>query len=215
MCVSLPPGYPFSPSAPQLQLLSRYIGPFGVDSELFGTITRTFISSDPSRSGLPLWNPPDPVIEGSSTDQGVGEVVIFDGVENARAMITKWYEEKASRAAASESARAEESTPGHPGNQDDATETIIESVPPPKGPIGFPEGIEIVEGAPIHDRGSTFVARVCHITQPSQVGTLFDPFTIGGLTLVFLRTAHFTARFNKSSNICVIISIFGALHILQ
>lgn len=43
--VSIPVTYPAS-SAPQLQLLSRYIGPFGVDSALFGAVLRTFISSE-------------------------------------------------------------------------------------------------------------------------------------------------------------------------
>ena len=75
LCVSLPPAYPLSRTAPQLQLLSRYIGPFGVDSELFGTITRTFIEK-PIAWRPPLWNPPDADhnnVEGD-TNQGVGEV---------------------------------------------------------------------------------------------------------------------------------------------
>lgn len=180
VCVSLPPDYPFSRSAPQLQLLSRYIGPFGVDSELFGTITRTFISNNASRGDLPLWNPPpDPSNDkAGGTNQGMGEVVVFDGVESARATITKWYEEKASQAAASELARVDEAVPSHIVNESNTAEESARS--PPKASIGVPEGFEIVEGAPIHDRGSTFVARVCHITHPSQVRLVLGPFLLRG-----------------------------------
>jgi len=177
LCVSLPPAYPLSRTAPQLQLLSRYIGPYGVDSELFGTITRTFISNNPSRGGLPLWNPPDADhdnIEGN-TNQGVGEVVIFDGIESARTTITRWYEEKANQALASESAREGEFTRSRVGNQDDMPVDVEELVPPlPMGPICVPDGMEIIESTPIHDRGSTFVARVCHITHPSQVQQVIE-----------------------------------------
>lgn len=125
-----------------------------------------------------MWNPPDADhnnIEGD-TNQGVGEVVIFDGIESARVTITRWYQEKANQALASESAREDEFTRSRVGNQDDMPVAIEELVPPPPiGLIGVPDGMEIIESTPIHDRGSTFVARACHITHPSQVCPLSDP----------------------------------------
>ncbi|OXG99128.1 hypothetical protein C370_07443, partial [Cryptococcus neoformans A1-35-8] len=42
--VSLAPTYPNS-SAPQLQLLGKYLGSFAIDAGLFGDITRTYLSA--------------------------------------------------------------------------------------------------------------------------------------------------------------------------
>ncbi len=42
LAVTLPPFYPHSQRPPQLQLLSRYIGGFSVESKLFGEILRAF-----------------------------------------------------------------------------------------------------------------------------------------------------------------------------
>jgi hypothetical protein len=179
LCVSLPPDYPFSRAAPQLQLLSRYIGSFGVDSEIFGTVTRTFISNNASRGALPLWNPPLKLDDGNGDNAhyGMGEVVVFDGVESARAAITKWYGEKASQAAADESERADEVVPSHIVNQSNMAAAAQESPRSShEASMSVPKGITIIEGSPIHDRGSTFVARVCQITHPSQVPLVLDPF---------------------------------------
>lgn len=74
--VSLPPTYP-SAAPPQLQLLSRYIGPFGVDHALFGAILKTYISSE----GVE-WIP--------------DTVCVFDGLEWVKERCTEWYGAKKS-----------------------------------------------------------------------------------------------------------------------
>lgn len=168
LCVSIPPSYPFSSSAPQLQLLSRYIGAFGVDADLFGAVMRTFISHNAARGGLPLWNPPQPgPDEDEEASTGTGDVVIFDGVESVRALLTKWYGEKSSEAAVAALAREEEEPVNSANNKSNITSTP--SLPASTARPSIPEGIEIIEGPPIQDRGSSFIARVCRITHPSQV----------------------------------------------
>jgi hypothetical protein len=154
---SLPPSYP-STSAPQLQLLSRYIGAFGVDSNLFGAILRTFISSN----GVE-WTP--------------DVVCVFDGIQNVLERCVKWYEERLSAEKAGELLREDEKEAIHSNHQQ----------PPPlsqnhrgqdfEPPLAhLPEGIEIFEAEPIVDRKSSFVGRACAISDPSQVccGTISD-----------------------------------------
>lgn len=149
-----------SPAPPQLQLLSRYIGSFGVDAELFGAITRTFFLAS-SGSGGAMWNP------------DAGEVVVFDGIESARAVATTWYSDRMSEAEAGRLAREDEaqantSTRIPKRSEEDAAKEIRAAPPPIPRPSFPPEGVEIIEGPPIHDRGSSFVARVCRITHPDQ-----------------------------------------------
>lgn len=151
-----------SPTPPQLQLLSRYIGSFGVDAELFGAITRTFFLAS-SGSGGAMWNP------------DAGEVVVFDGIESARTVATAWYsdrmsEAEAGRLAREDEARANSSTRIPKQSDEDAAANETRTAPPPAPAPSFPpQGVEIIEGPPIHDRGSSFVARVCRITHPDQV----------------------------------------------
>lgn len=54
--VTLGPTYP-AEAPPQLQLLSRYLGDFGVDSDIFGSVLRVFIA----RPGVE-WNAGDVAI---------------------------------------------------------------------------------------------------------------------------------------------------------
>ncbi|KAF8318266.1 UPF0029-domain-containing protein, partial [Clavulina sp. PMI_390] len=160
LCASIPPSYPtFSSGPPQLQLLSRYIGAFGVDADIFGAVMRTFISRNPAR-GEP---------------SAGGEVVIFDGVESIRALLTKWYSEKASESAAAELARADNEMlvqAQHASSSRKDNDRRAEAQP--KAPVGMPEGVELFEGPPIQDRGSAFVARVCRISDPSQVPQIIE-----------------------------------------
>ncbi|WRT65005.1 uncharacterized protein IL334_001946 [Kwoniella shivajii] len=69
--VSLPPTYPNS-SPPQLQLLGRYLGNFGIDSGLFGDITRTYISS----TGVAFVP---------------GDVCVFEGLTHVQSVVRQWY----------------------------------------------------------------------------------------------------------------------------
>jgi hypothetical protein len=144
--VSLPSTYPAT-SPPQMQLLSRYIGPFGVDPLLFGFILRTFISTN----GVE-WN--------------VDTVCVFDGLQNVLERCVQWYEEKLSmkkvEAMVREDAKAASEKP--------ALENESPLLDASAGPLpGIPEGIEIIQAEAITDRKSAFVGRACRISHPSQV----------------------------------------------
>ncbi|KAH7931168.1 ribosomal protein S5 domain 2-like protein [Leucogyrophana mollusca] len=152
--VSLPPSYPTS-SPPQLQLLSRYIGAFGVDSSLFGSILRTFISM----SGVE-WSPDN--------------VCVFDGIQNVLERCEQWFEGRLSREKANELVREDEV----------AHDTPKTDVTPDREPerrvdndilvSALPEGINIIEAEPIVDRKSTFIGRACRISHPSQVPLILN-----------------------------------------
>ncbi|KAJ3485194.1 hypothetical protein NLI96_g5136 [Meripilus lineatus] len=151
--VSLPSSYP-STSPPQLQLLSRYIGAFGVDSTLFGAILRTYISSE----GIEYIN---------------DSVCVFDGLEWAKERCAEWYGEKKSEKAAGELIREDEKG-GIDGDveEDKSKHQIAEletSLSISDDVSKLPQGLEIFEAEPITDRKSSFVGRACRISDPSQV----------------------------------------------
>lgn len=153
--VSLPRTYPAT-SPPQLQLLSRYIGPFGVDSGLFGAILRTYISRD----GVE-WTP--------------GCVCVFDGLEWVRERCTAWVGERKTAVKIGELMREDEKGMDSPSADGSEPEPRGRSdTRPSVGDVAprMPEGIEIVEAEPILDRKSAFVGRACHITDPAQVRVL-------------------------------------------
>ncbi|KAG8900541.1 eIF2 kinase Gcn2p negative regulator [Tulasnella sp. 403] len=152
--VTLPPTYPVS-TPPQVQLLSRYIGDFGVDAGIFGTILRTYIS----HPGV-TWNP--------------GDISVFDGIEFVKSTLDSWYNERLSTRL-TQQMRHEESK-GHP------TEEVGEIVAAPDlsrssdvdTPLSLPQGIVLSESEPITDRKSVFVGRACVITDPSQVQPIIN-----------------------------------------
>lgn len=150
--VSIPYSYPAS-SSPQLQLLSRYIGPFGVDSSLFGSILRTFISTSAVQ-----WSP--------------GTVCVFDGLQNVLERCENWYQERSYKDKADEVVRPDTPLVDHPLHEkeedlpDEAPENAV-----------LPEGIQIIAVEPIVDRKSVFVGRACRISHPSQVPLIIDHLT--------------------------------------
>ncbi|KAG2073585.1 UPF0029-domain-containing protein [Suillus decipiens] len=149
--VSIPPTYPAS-NPPQLQLLSRYIGAFGVDSSLFGSILRTFISI----SGVE-WTPES--------------VCVFDGLQNVLERCEAWYEDKINRETAGELLREDAHTRNHVLVEPDepfASSATVEKGQVPLD-IPLPENLKIVEAEPIVDRKSIFIGRACRISDPSQV----------------------------------------------
>lgn len=152
--VSLPPSYP-AESPPQLQLLSRYIGAFGVDPPLFGSILRTFIS-----------------ISGFEWSRDI--VCVFDGLQSVLERSEAWYEDKLNREKVGESIRED------PLRQDSAPQESMESMKQDgeglatvsrltPTHVALPEGIKLIEAEPIVDRKSVFVGRACQISHPSQV----------------------------------------------
>jgi hypothetical protein len=78
LSATLPCGYPQLSHPPQLQLLSRYIGPHGVDHVLFGQILRLYHQSSNNNDDL----------------FHAGEVALFDGIEKVRERVEEWYNEK-------------------------------------------------------------------------------------------------------------------------
>jgi hypothetical protein len=149
--VSLPHSYPAT-SPPQLQLLSRYIGAFGVDAELFGSIIKTFMSVN----GIE-WTP--------------GVICVFDGLENLLERAVRWYEQRLESTKASEALR-EQSLDSVRGPEAGGNATAIPPVSADVQPVTLPEGIELFEAEPIIDRKSAFVGRACRISDPAQVITL-------------------------------------------
>ncbi|TFL05978.1 ribosomal protein S5 domain 2-type protein [Pterulicium gracile] len=156
LLATLPPSYP-EDSPPQLQLLTRYIGDYQADPDIFGTVLRTFIS-----------------VKGV---EWTGSVCIFDGIQSALEKCTSWYQEKISEKAArrleKEDAAKNVTDSGKPSS---STTTS----PPLQKPERLPTvqtdshaeeelNVEIIEAEPIVDRKSLFVGRACSISDPAQV----------------------------------------------
>lgn len=146
--VSIPPSYPAT-SPPQLQLLSRYIGAFSADSNLFGSVLRTFISSN-------------------GVEWVADTVCVFDGLQNVLDRCLEWYQDRLSAEKAGALVREDA--------RDAIPETQPRSHSPSESPVSLapqttslPDGIRIYEAEPITDRKSSFVGRACAITDPSQV----------------------------------------------
>jgi len=151
--VSLPPSYPAS-SAPQLQLLSRYIGAFGVDTDLFSSVLRTFIS----QNGV-QWSPDN--------------VCVFDGLESVMERCTRWYESHLSAELAGELAREDEketSVALQPSEEAPAVQAYL----PAADHSALLRDVQIFETEPIIDRKSVFIGRACAITDPSQVCCIYS-----------------------------------------
>jgi len=145
--VSLPSSYPET-SPPQLQLLSKYIGAFSADSDLFGSVLRTFISVN----GVD-W---------------VSEVCVFDGLQSVTDHCVAWYQDRLSAEKAGELVRED-------GRDHVDLRTKLLELEEPESASSLSQsfvmsdGIDIVEAEAITDRKSVFVGRACRISHPSQV----------------------------------------------
>ena len=150
--VSLPPTYPSS-SPPQLQLLSRYIGAFGADANLFGSILRTYISVN----GVE-W------LEDS--------VCIFDGLQNVLERCMTWYEGRLEMEKAGQLIREDSKRQQHNFIIDHIQDNdTLEAGHEPSTeciPVELPAGVHIYTAEPIVDRKSTFVGRACRLHRPSE-----------------------------------------------
>ncbi|KAH7343595.1 UPF0029-domain-containing protein [Rhizoctonia solani] len=145
--VTLLPSYPAT-SPPQLQLLSRYVGAFGVDPDLSGPVLRTYFSS---LNGV-AWSP--------------GDVAVFDGIEHVRECATTWYQQRLSEKTAGQIQREID-------KENRAQESTVQVEEPimkeSAAPVELPSGIEFTIAEPITDRKSVFIGRACRITHPNQV----------------------------------------------
>lgn len=144
--VTLPAAYP-STSPPQLQLLSRYVGAFGADSTLFGSVLRTYISVN----GVE-WSP--------------DTVCVFDGLQNVLDRCLQWYEERLNKEAVGSLLRHDGTEAASPLPSVDVPLSTGGS-PAPYAEI--PKGMQLFEAEPIVDRKSSFVGRACAISDPAQV----------------------------------------------
>lgn len=156
--VSLPQTYPAS-SPPQLQLLSRYVGAFGADSGLFGSILRTFISVN-------------------GVEWTADTVCVFDGLQSIIERCTAWFENRLSMEKAGELLRedAKEHTNGPgvatdtpPSEADERRLSPEDALSIASSLKSLPEGLELFMAEPITDRKSVFVGRACRISHPSEV----------------------------------------------
>jgi len=152
--VSLPYSYPAT-SPPQLQLLSRYIGAFGVDAELFGSIIKTFMSVN----GIE-WTP--------------GVICVFDGLENVLERAVRWYEQRLESMKASEALREQSYLDSTRGPEAGGNAIVNPPVAADIRQVALPEGIELFEAEPIIDRKSVFIGWACRISDPAQVPAILS-----------------------------------------
>lgn len=163
--ISIPPSYP-ERSPPQLQLLDKYIGDLATDSALFGEVLRTYFELGPDeRQG----------VETSSEESGVpwteGMIAIFEGVENVRERVGRWYSRRIEELQTGELIRElekEENRKDNPTEGQKKAPGVTEYTSAQHAPR-LPDGVEIVTSEPITDRKSVFVGHCARITDPSQV----------------------------------------------
>jgi hypothetical protein len=126
-----------------------------VDSGLFGSILRTFISVN----GVE-WSP--------------DTVCVFDGLQSVIERCVVWYEDRLSTEKVGELIR--EDAKDHVDTPSTSSVAPIQEDLIPNPPLSavaaMPAGIQIIESEAIVDRKSTFVGRACQISHPSQVNSL-------------------------------------------
>lgn len=178
--VSLGPHYP-STTPPQLQLLGRYIGQFSMDADLFGSVTKTYISSN----GVPFT---------------AGDVCVFEGINYVLEVSKNWYMARISERIEGERLReaGKEKTDGNgiaSNNHEGPTTTLRQSsatttssslspstIPLPPQPTSFPSfsslpltsptlplHIKIHSSPPITASKSVFIGHACRVTNPLEV----------------------------------------------
>ncbi|KAJ3500423.1 hypothetical protein NLJ89_g9803 [Agrocybe chaxingu] len=139
----------------KVMMMETYIGSYGADSDLFGSILRTFISING--------------IEWSEDN-----VCVFDGLQNVLDRCTAWYEERLSAEKAGELVREDlkdhaQATSVKPCLPDTSAHDQGSGADDVGSPTALPVGIQIYTAEPITDRKSAFVGRACRIHHPSEV----------------------------------------------
>jgi hypothetical protein len=142
-------------------LLSRYIGSYGAESGLFGSILRTYISV-------------------SGVEWSEDTVCVFDGLQNVLDRCVAWYEEKLSAEKAGDLVRDDEkelavgngSSSGTRHLSPDRPEESMPAVEQESILSDLPVGVRLYVAEPITDRKSAFVGRACRIHHPSEVSNI-------------------------------------------
>lgn len=155
LSASLPIGYPNSQSAPQLQLLNRYIGSHGVDHSIFGEITRLYYHQQGS----------------DNVTFTPGQVALFDGIEKAREKIESWYCEQEAgmlnrRRGENDPAHRDATAPDDFFNKSTAVKDDEDMSLSTDDPM---EKIVITTSMPITERKSIFVGHAAVLDEPSHV----------------------------------------------
>jgi hypothetical protein len=136
------------------------VGAFGADSNLFGSVLRTFISIN----GVE-WTP--------------DAVCVFDGLQSVLERCTVWYEDRLSAEKAGELVREDTNSKDHLVPRPDISSaeqyahdedlSSEDSISLTK----LPDGIQMFTAGPITDRKSAFVGRACRISHPAEAGHPF------------------------------------------
>lgn len=185
LSITLPPSYPSSSSAPQLQLLDRFIGDYEVDSSLFGQVLRTFFHhSDGPSSGSR---------EGAGVQWQSGEVVLFEGCESVKERVEEWYKEQKKReedrrkkdgragvGAVVASGGGSEASPAVASEDEEGTSRPAGSRSQPSSSSEDPELLRLISSkrwtstAPLLERKSTFIGHAIRIDRAEEVPLLLQ-----------------------------------------
>ena len=159
LSATIPPGYPQRPTAPQLQLLNRYIGPHGVDHTLFGQVLRIY-HQDSSIAGHAIFQP--------------GEVALFDGIERVRDKVEEWYSTREAEVLQRREddrlhrqAGAAEETEMDAAVRD--TNCTLDASNGDGGRASPSSGVTLISAPAITERKSVFVGHAAVLTDASQV----------------------------------------------
>lgn len=155
------------------QLLGRYVGQFSMDPDLFGGVTKTYISAN----GVPFTP---------------GDVAVFEGVNHVLHLAGEWYTAKvAEKVAGEKKCQADREQPPAEEIREDnhagPTTTLKQSsshlsIPVPPSPTTFPSfsqlpltspslpaHIKIHSSPPITASKSIFIGHACRVTHPLDV----------------------------------------------
>ncbi|KAN0065771.1 hypothetical protein ACQY0O_000901 [Thecaphora frezii] len=186
IAITLPAFYPHSSKPPQMQLLSRYVGGFGVDHSLFGEILRAFYrqkdedlrqdAASALDAGANDWI-------GGSMSQGVnwtsGEAILFEGIEWVKEKVSDWWIEKEqarlrnandrgldARQPAEAAVATAAADRGGSGRAVTTYETPASTHKPFKG--------DIITAEAITDRKSVFIGYAARIQHPDEVAEVLS-----------------------------------------
>ncbi|EFP86362.1 eIF2 kinase Gcn2p negative regulator [Puccinia graminis f. sp. tritici] len=152
LLLEIPDDYPSQNAAPRLTLLAKYLGPFSVTEALLESIRKAF--------------------EGKSADQAI----LYDGIENAREILSEFYRTGHQNRRVEETASEEEVVPGgqvllagpQPAEPDekDRRSAVVEEA----SGDGKQEFAPVVHSSqPIVDRKSVFIGHAVALDNPKDV----------------------------------------------
>ncbi|UZJ52492.1 hypothetical protein CBS101457_001812 [Exobasidium rhododendri] len=150
----LPSGYPQGPNPPQLQLLSRYVGPHRVDHTLVEQIRRIFSRIESPNCHL---------------DFHPGEVVLFEGIEMVREIVGAWYSEREAKKMQKKEGDELVQLTTTPGAVEQSIFDNLEDET-----ISPSKQILLVNAPAITERKSIFVGHCSPINDPAQVPLVLE-----------------------------------------